>query len=169
MFGVLDNFPQTIHRITHLASLVSNRKLQQTLAETLQRLNKESAELEGITDPSTPQCIAGFEFGIAETDGFNYLDEEETRRVLKVIRKDPFKTMDFFCCLRYYRKHENMKTPLRFDYYLLRFIFREKSLDMQVFHERGSRHVSPDDLTDLVVKRINEASRKKTLRLVGVC
>jgi len=169
MLGVLDNFPQTIHRTTRLASLISNRKLQQTLTEALQRLNKESVNMERIADPSMPQCSASFEFGIAETDGFNYLDDEEVDRVLKVIHKDPFKTMDLFCCLRYHRKHEDKKTPLRFDYYLLRFIFEEKSLDMLVFHERGPRYVSPEDLTDLVVSRINVVSQKKTLRLVGAC
>jgi hypothetical protein len=169
MLGVLDNFPQTIHRMTCLASLISNRKLQQTLTEALQRLNKESVNMERIADPLMPQCSASFEFGIAETDGFNYLDDEEANRVLKMVQKNPFETMDFFCCLRYHRKHEDKPSPLRFDYYLLRFTFEEKTMDVLVFHERGPRHLSPEDLTDLVVSRINEVSQKKTLRLVGAC
>ena len=40
------------------------KRLQQKLAETLQRLSTETLTLESVTDPSIPQGTVSFEFGI---------------------------------------------------------------------------------------------------------
>jgi hypothetical protein len=164
MLGLYENFPKTIHKIASFATSISNKRLQQALIQTLQEINNKNFNLQEITNPSIPQCTAILEFGIAETNNFNYLDNEEANKVLKVIQKKPLQVMDFFCALRYYKTQNEEKTPLRFDYYMIRFIFNKDSMEIQIFHERGPRHVSPEDVANFVVNKINEAFSKKILK-----
>ena len=163
MLGFYQNFPESLHRITRFVASVSNKGLQQTLIQAFYQLGNEKLTIEEITDPSIPQCIVFFEIGIAEANGFNYLDSEEKSRVIKAIRKKPFEIMDFLCSIRYYRMQNEKKTPLRFDYYMLRFVFNKNSIEIRVFHERGPRHVSPEDIVSFLVRRI-EAFRRKVIR-----
>jgi hypothetical protein len=74
--------------------------------------------------------------------------------------------MDFFCAVRYYKGAA--KAPLKFDYYLLRFAFGKNSVEIQVFHERGPQHISPEDLVAFLVNEINETSARKILKRVEV-
>jgi hypothetical protein len=72
--------------------------------------------------------------------------------------------MDFFCAIRYYKGNAEKKTALKFDYYLLRTIFSKDTFEIQVFHERGPRYISPEDLTLLIFNKINEAAKRKVLK-----
>jgi hypothetical protein len=164
MLGLYENFPKTIHKTASFAASISNKRLQQALIQTLQKINNKNFNLQEITNPSIPQCTAILEFGIAETNNFNYLDNEETNKMLKVIQKKPLQVMDFFCALRYYKMQNEEKTPLRFDYYMIRFIFNEDLMEIQIFHERGPRHVSPEDVANFVANKINETFSKKILK-----
>ena len=85
-----------------------------------------------------------FEVGLAEAKSFNYLDEEEQKRALTSLRKAAFQTMDLFLAVRYYKGSVEQKKPLKFDYYLLRMVFGDGSVEVQVFHERGPRYISPE-------------------------
>jgi hypothetical protein len=71
--------------------------------------------------------------------------------------------MDFFCAIRYYKSKAEKRTPLRFDYYMVRMVFAKDEVAIQVFHERGPRYISPDDIVAFVVKAINKTSNKKIL------
>jgi len=133
------------------------------LIQTLQKINKKKFISEDVAIPSLFQCTVIFEFGIAEANSFNYLDEEETNKVLKAIRRKPLQIMDFFCAVRYYKIQNEKKTSLKFDYYMMRFIFNKDLMEIQVFHEKGPRYVSPEDITKFVADRINKASTKKVL------
>jgi hypothetical protein len=164
MLGLYENFPKTIHKTTSFTASISNKRLQQALIQTLQKINNKNFNLQEITNPSMPQCTAILEFGIAETNNFNYLDDEEANKVLKVIQKKPLQVMDFFCALRYYKMQNEEKTPLRFDYYMIRFIFNKDLMEIQIFHERGPRHVPPEDVANFVANKINEAFSKKILK-----
>ena len=79
MLGVYENFPENIQKIAFFTSSVSCKKLQQALTEILHRLNTETLRLEDLGNPSIPQCQVIFEFGIAETQTFNYLDDKELK------------------------------------------------------------------------------------------
>lgn len=164
MLGVYENFPKIIHQRARFTASVSCKKLQQTLIKMLHEINSETVNPQRVADPAVRQCTVIFEFGIAETNDFNYLDEEETKKVLRSIQKTPLQIMDFYCAIRYYRTRNEKKTPIRFDYYLIRFTFNKNSLETQVSHERGPRYTSPQDIIDLVENKINEKSSKKTLR-----
>jgi hypothetical protein len=164
MLGVYDNFPENIHLTESYTSLLSSRKLQQKLIQVLQEINSKTFSFGEIAHPFAPQCTIIFETGLAESRSFSYIDEEEKRRVLSAIRKEPFQTMDFFCAVRYYKRNGEKKAPLKFDYYLVRTVFGITAVEIQVFHERGPRYFSPEDIVTFLVNRINEASARKILK-----
>jgi len=164
MLGYYDNFPENIHKIASFSTSTSKKRLQQALIQVLCKINSETFTLEDVAHPSIPQCKVIFEFGIAEANSFNYLDSEEKSRVTKNIRKKPFQIMDFLCAMRYYKIQNEKKTPLKFDYYMLRFTFNKKLAEIQVFHERGPRHITPEDAVNFVANKINEAFSKKVLK-----
>jgi len=164
MLGFYNNFPQNIHRISRFTTSVSTKRLQQTLVQTLSEVNGKSFDLEDIIEPLTPRCTVIFEFGIAETDNFNYFDNTEADNALKTVQKKPLQIMDFYCSTRYYKTQNERKKPLRFDYYMLRFIFDKNTIEAQVFHERGPRHMAPEALVTFIVGKINERSSKKILK-----
>ena len=129
-------------------------------------MNSETFTLENVANPSVLQCTVICEFGIGETNNFNYLDAEEANRVLKIIRKKTFQVMDFFCAVRYYKTQNRRKRPLKFDYYIIRFTFNKNSIEIQVFHERGPRHLSPEDIADFVANKIDETFSQKALEVL---
>ena len=164
MLGFYDNFPVNIHRIESFTTSLSSRKLQQRLITAFHEINSRHFSFEEIAYPTVPGCTIIFEAGLAETKNFTFIDEEETKKVLNALSKASFHTMDFFCAVRYYKGAEENKTPLKFDYYLLRFVFGKNSVETQVFHERGPRYISPEDLVTFLVTKVNGASARRVLK-----
>jgi hypothetical protein len=166
MLGVYENFPANIHRIENFATSLPNGKLQQKLIQVLYELNKKTLSFDEIANPTVPECTIILEVGLADGKNFNYIDEEEKKRALNALKKTAFRTMDLFCAVRYYRGTADKRRPLRFDYYLLRAVFGENSVEVKVFHERGPRYISPEDLVTFFVNETNKASAKKILKEV---
>jgi hypothetical protein len=164
MLGFYNNFPRGVHKIVRFVTSISEKTLQKALVETFHKLNSGTFSLEEVATPSVPQCMVIFEFGVAEGDDFNYLDEEERSRLLKVIGKKPFSTMDFLCAIRYYKLRNETRTPLKFDYYMLRFSFNKKTAQMRVFHEKGLMYVSHKDLPYFIADKINAQFCRRVLR-----
>jgi len=167
MLGFYEGFPSTVHKIMHFGTPISNRILQQVLIESLHALSGQTFSLEMVTDPSIPECQAVFEFGIAEAEGFTYLDDEETSVASKAIRKKPMETMDLFCVVRYYKLGSQKRTSLRFDYRMIRFTFSKGLMDAYVFHEKGPGYTSPEDVINVIVNNVNEAASKKVLKQIS--
>lgn len=161
MLGFYENFPTNIHKIARFNISASKKSLQRVLAQTLYELNKENFSLADVAHPSVPQCTVIFEVGIAEANNFNYMDKKETSRMLKMIRKNPFQVMDFFCAIRYYKLQNKQKSPLKFDYYMLRFMFDTEATEVQVFHERGPRHISPQEIINFITEKLSEGFPQK--------
>jgi hypothetical protein len=166
MLGFYDNFPVNIHRIDNFSTTFSNKKLQQRLIQVLREINRRSFSFEEIAYPTVPECTIIFEAGLADAESFNYIDEEEAKKVLSALRKVPFQTMDFFCAVRYYKGTAEKKTPLKFDYYMMRTIFGKNAVEIQIFHERGPRYISPEDIVTFLVNTINETSPRKILKKI---
>jgi hypothetical protein len=164
MLGFYKNFPASVHKVVRFFISVSEKTLQKALVEAFYKLNNRTLNLEEVATPSVPQCTVIFEFGVAEDDDFNYLDDEERDRLLKVIRKKPFSIMDFLCVIRYYKIRNETRTALRFDYYMLRFAFNKKTAQMHVFHEKGLMYVSPKDLPWFIADRINAQFSRRMLK-----
>ena len=168
MLGLYENFPINIHRIEVFETFLSTSRLQRRLIQMFQDINRRKFSFEEITCPTVPDCTIIFEAGLAEFKSFNYIDEEETRKVFTALRKSHFQTMDFFCAVRYYKGTAKNKTPLKFDYYLIRIIFGKSSLEIRVFHERGPRYISPEDIVTFMANEINKSSSRKTLKRAPV-
>ncbi|MEM2465858.1 MAG: hypothetical protein QXZ47_00950 [Candidatus Bathyarchaeia archaeon] len=166
MLGFYKNFPINVQKVIHFTTAVSNKALQEALVRCLEKLNSENLHLQDVTDPSTYDCIVAFEFGIADSDTFNYLDSEEVQKVLGEIRRSSLQIMDFFCAIRYYREHDGKRSPLKFDYYMLRLIFNRGLVEALIFHERGPRHTPPEDIVNLIIERINKLYSRKVLKII---
>ena len=164
MLGLYDNFPVNIHRIDRFSTHLSSKKLQQRLIITLREINRRKFSFEEIAYPTVPDCTIIFEAGLAEATSFNYIDEEEAKKALRSVRKGSFRTMDFFCAVRYYKGSGEEKTPLKFDYYMLRTVFGKNTVEIRVFHERGPRYISPEDMVTFLVNMINGTSRRAILK-----
>lgn len=126
-------------------------------------MNGEILHLQEIAAPSLHDCTIGLEFGIADGDEFSFLDNQEKEKLVKAVEK-MFQVMDFLCAIRYYKMEEEKKVPLRFDYYLLRFVFGKNMVGLHVFHERGPMHVSPEELVEFIANKINNTFSRKVLK-----
>jgi hypothetical protein len=162
--GQYKNFPSNIHAVESFTSVLSSKKLQEKLIETLCAINQKEYTFEEVSIPTVPDGKVIFEFGLAEDENFNYIDRDEVKKALDLIVKGNFETLDFFCCMRYYEGKEENKRALKFDYCLLRTVFGKELFEIQVFHERGPRYLSPEDLIYFVFNEINKDSSKKILK-----
>ena len=166
MLGRYENFPEGIHRTESFTSSLSSKKLQQRLIQVLSEINRKTFSFEEIANPTVPECTIIFEVGLADAESFNYIDEEETKKALNALKKEPFHVMDFFCAVRYYKAKTEKKTPLKFDYYMIRFAFSKDTMEIRVFHERGPRYFSPEDIVTFLMNKVNEATGRKILKKV---
>ncbi len=164
MLGTYDSFPLNIHFIETFSSALSSKPLQQKLMQTIKAVNRQPFGFEEIAIPTIPNGEVIFEFGLAEEDGFNFIDEEETKKALDAIKNGHLQTLDFFCAIRYYKITAEKKIPLKFDYYMIRTSFAAKSVEFQVFHKQGPRYISPEDLACLITDKVNAYSSKKILK-----
>jgi hypothetical protein len=158
--GFYENFPTNIHRIDSFNSTLSSKQLQQKIVQVFYELNRREFSFEEVTNPTVPQGVVIFEFGLAESGDFNYIDEQELKKAQSFLSKERVLSMDFFCSIRYYKSDGEKKTPLKFDYYMLRTIFSKEALEIQVFHERGPRYISPEELTLFIFTKTNETSNR---------
>jgi hypothetical protein len=166
MLGFYQNFPQNVHQKMAFTHSALTKKLQQKLMEALFEFNNATFDFDQITCPTVPKCIINFEIGIAEENNFNFIDEEELHETVAFTNKTVLQMLDFFWAIRYHLNAEEKTKPLKFDYYLLRFSFFEKLMEIEVVHERGPRYISPEDLVDFLVKKLNRVYQKKNLKPV---
>jgi hypothetical protein len=164
--GFYEKFPSNIHRIDSFNSTISNKQLQQKLIQVFHKVNNGEFTFEEVANPTIPQGIIFFEFGIAETGDFNYIDNEKLEKIMKFLTKQLLRTMDFFCSIRYYKHTGENRTPLKFDYYMLRTVFSKDIFEIQVFHERGPRYISPEELTTFIYNKINGLSNNKNKKVL---
>ena len=167
LLGRYENFPQNIHGIALFQYQNSPKSLQQAILFTFHGLNNKKFDLSAVTPYTQQKCEVGFEFGMADGFDFVFLDQNELDLCLKSVEETEQKVWDFFLSVRYHLvKDGGKRVPLRFDYHVLRFVFRQEVLELQIRHERGTQHVPLDDLTDFLVKQINvELSQKGMLPL----
>ena len=162
--GLYENFPAQIHRVESFASSLPVKQLQQRLIQLFFEMNRKELSFEEVANPTIPGCKVIFEFGLAYAEGFNYIDDEEVKKASDLLEKEHLHTIDFFCVIRYYKGNGESKQPLKFDYYLFRTIYSNGSFEFQVFHERGPRYISPEDLTLIIFDQINKGLKKKVLK-----
>ena len=167
--GHFQNFPTNLHQIETFTTTLSTRRLQQMLLQVLQQANCKEFSFEEVTNPTIPSGRVIFEFGIAEDEGFNFIDEAEFRKATDFVAKTHVATMDFFCSIRYYKLEGEKKLPLKFDYFMFKFTFAGGTLEVSVFHERGPRYISPEELVAFIFNNVNHSSKhRKVLNRMSV-
>jgi hypothetical protein len=164
MLGIYDNFPQSIHYIEAFSSVLSIKQLQQKLVQALKAINRKPFSFEEVAIPTIPHGEVIFEFGLAEGDGFNFIDAEEAQRALDAIKKGRLSTLDFFCAIRYYRVEGEKRVALKFDYYMIKTNFAVGSIEFQFHHRQGPRYISPEDLASLIADKTNAVASKRVLK-----
>ncbi len=165
MLGHYSNFPVNTHFVQTFQTVLSRGKLQEKIVSALWDTNRQNFSFDDVGAPAVPDCTVVFEFGIADGEAFSYLDEAEANRLRSKVTDEPLKVMDWFCSVRYYKDRMEKRAPLRFDYYMFRLVFSEKGyVEIQVFHERGPRYISPEDLALFFEHSINLDAGKKILK-----
>ena len=86
--GFYENFPSQIHWIESFTSSLSSRQLQQKLIQVFYEINQKEFSFEEVTNPTIPDCKVIFEFGLADSEGFSYIDNEEEKKALDLIGKE---------------------------------------------------------------------------------
>jgi hypothetical protein len=169
LLGRYKNFPENVHTVASFGYQDSIKDIQKAILCAFHRLNNKVCDLDDITPFLTQKCKVGFEFGIAEDVGFNFLDQQEVDECLKFVEENELKKMDFFFVVRYHLiKEEGKRVPLRFDYHVLRFVFQGSGLEMRIRHEKGSQRLTPKDLTAFITKKINtELSQRQMSPLLS--
>jgi hypothetical protein len=168
LLGFYEDFPVFPHAKADFTCTASTKMLQKAIITTVYNLNSQEYDLSAIV-PTKISCKISFEFGIAEEANFNYLDSEEMERFKKSLtRKEMIFCIDFLCIVKYYVTNDHKQQPLKFDNYMLRFIFRKPLVQLRVFHEKGAQRLSMEELIEFLTKQVNVKLKKmgaKPLRL----
>ncbi len=163
--GYYENFPKNFHHVSLFQYQDSIRGLQYAILGRFHRLNREMFDLGAVSPYLKQNCLVGFEFGVADGFNFNFLDQNELTRCLNNIDENEVETLDFFLVVTYHiNKSECKQVPLKFDYNILRLVFQEENMEMQMRHEKGPQRVPLDDLTDFLIEQINDELSQKQLR-----
>lgn len=163
MLGRYENFPQTIHGIARFNFLSSTQQLQQTILKVAEQLNYEKYNIREFAPFLPSNCQVSFEFGMADDMTFNYLDKEELKRFQRRIETKPLRVMDVFSVIRYHTiSTKGKRTPLKFDYNMLRFTFSRKTMELLISHERGNRRISLEDFVTFLANKIDEKMKEET-------
>jgi hypothetical protein len=169
LLGFYQDFPEIPHAKATFTSGAPSKMLQKAIANVAGDLNTQEFALDTIAHATVGNCNIGFELGIAETTTFNYLTSEEINRFLKSLTKrENVLNVDLLCIVKYHLAAGEKRRPLKFDYYLLRFIFRKPEVQLRIFHERGTQRLSIEELVEFLAKQINvelEKMKAKPLRL----
>jgi hypothetical protein len=129
----------------------------------LQRLNKETLDMQTVTKTSQANCTVNFEFGVADADTFNFLDEEELQKIEKTLKQQSLPVLDIYCVARYHLTEAKGKgRPLKFDYGMLRFAFGRRNMELFVYHERGTQRIPLEDMAVFIRDQVNEQLAEKS-------
>jgi hypothetical protein len=170
LLGTYDDFPQIHHGMARFSYSVETIELQRVILNCLLELNENTDGL-ALPELARQNMRVEMEAGVADGLTFNFLNRDVLNQCLKVASESGFKTLDFFLVVRYYRIEASSKTPLKFDYYIMRFMFEEKEVEMLVHHERGTRRLAVKEFMAFQVHRINnelKATRKAPIKTTAL-
>ena len=146
MLGQYDEFPEGAARFAQFGHSGSVQALQTAIVRALHALNQQTIDLPTLTAASPPNCFVNFEFGIADSDAFCFIDQKEVVRFERMLRTQPIAILDVFCGARYHIKKDIGKTKsLQFDYSVLRFAFEGGVVDLFLHFIRGNQRIPRKD------------------------
>jgi len=147
LLGRYENFPTNIHGVARFTYPASTQTLQTAIVQVLHRLVKQTIDMKALTKASPLNCTVNFEFGVADADTFNFLDDEELKKLENALKEQALQILDILCVARYHVNEASGKLKsLKFDYNMLRFTFYRKNVELFVYHERGIQRIPLEDL-----------------------
>ena len=119
--------------------------------------------MQTVTNTSPANCTVNFEFGIADADTFNFLDDEELRKIQKTLKQQQaLPVLDVYYVARYHlTEADGKRRPLKFDYGMLRFAFGRKNMELFIYHERGTQRIPLEDMAHFIRNQVNEQLTEK--------
>jgi hypothetical protein len=170
MIGRYDRFPDIIQAKASLAYSFPAQKLVHIIVDALEEMNgiSEDAPSELASRKQSLQCK--YEIGVAEKVYFNYLDDEEYRRLKKQLSKSSVRVLDFLVCIFYRTLGKNGKdTALWSDWQYVRFFLKSLGqLEINVHHFKGTRKIPLDVLIQKLVAYLNGRAKKRRLAMLKV-
>jgi len=168
--GIYPSFPTLIHGHVILTYDVNVTVLQECVLQAVSKMNMEKIETTlSIADKSG--YFPGetrFEVRIAEGSSFRSLNPPMKRRIIEYLRaRGEFSTFDYSLTIRY-RIKDDMRHSLHCDKYVVRHLFFEGQMEIQLFHEKGIRRLNPDEVITMLVKRINDELEKRSERQLKI-
>jgi len=139
--GVYSSFPTLIHGDVILTHYVNLSVLQECVVQAIANMNVEKVETA---------------LSVADRSGY-FLGET------RFGTRGGFSTFDYSLTIRY-RIKDDMRHSLHCDKYLVRHLFFEDQMEIQLFHEKGIRRLNPDEVITMLVKRINDELGKRSER-----
>jgi len=164
LLGRYDDFPATIQRFARFTYESPTPTLQTVIVKTLHQLNKQTVDMKTFTPASPPNCFVNFEFGVADTDTFNFLDEEELQKIENTLNQQALPILDIFCATRYHiRDQTEKRKTLKADYNMLRFTFYQKNMELFIHNERGTQRIPLKDLILFLKSQIDQELAERRL------
>ena len=164
--GIYSSFPAIIHGDAILTYDVNVKVLQECIVQAISKIHMEKIETT-LSAADRSGYFPGetrFEVRIAEGSSFRSLNPSMKRRIIEHLKsRGEFSTFDYSLTIRY-RIKDDMRHSLHCDKYLVRHLFFEDQMEIQLFHEKGIRRLNPDEVITMLVKRINEELGRRNER-----
>jgi len=168
--GVYPSFPTLIHGDVILTHDVNLSVLQECVVQAIVNMNVEKVET-ALSVADRSGYFLGetrFEVRIAEGLSSRSLNLRMKKRIIEYLRaRGGFSTFDYSLTIRY-RIKDDMRHSLHCDKYLVRHLFFEDQMEIQLFHEKGIRRLNPDEVITMLVKRINDELGKRSERQLKI-
>lgn len=151
--GTYIAFPKRYHYAQRIMLREPPVIVQRALLNTLHKLNGQKTKNDLFSSFVGSDVEVILEIGVANGFSFDYLNMETLTTLLKAADERGFRILDFICIVRYYRFRDNKRVPLRFDFFLLRFLFNGRGeLKVKVFHERGLQRIPAEYLVKFLLR-----------------
>jgi hypothetical protein len=146
-------------------------KIQQATIMGLKELNnyREPYPLSISGKSGTYMGTLGFEIGIADDIYFNYLDDETVQNLYKLLNpKRNYRLLDFLIIVTYHYTQQKKSIALNFDHFHFRLIFNKRKIECRVFHNKGIRRMSINELINRIYDRIRKSMIQSSLGILTV-
>lgn len=173
VFGTFTNFPSIIHGLAKISHRNTIYKMQKATIQTLYDLNGYTEDqILSRSNYSNKQesCLLKrvFEIGVANGIFFEYLTEENVKKLMSVIGSEKKYSLDFLVIITYHYFQKNKKIPLRFDHNLLRFMFYKENIDLLLFNSKGIRRMSLEAFLNNITSKMCLTSKNLGLKSIKI-
>jgi hypothetical protein len=164
--GIFTNFPSIVHGWAEAFHNNQQHEVQKATIRALQELNnhREPYRINVSSESRTYKGILGFEVGVGEGVFFTYLDDETVQRLYNSSSsRIHYHHLDFLIIVTYHYYKHNKTIALNFDHFQLRLIFNKQKIEAQLFHNKGTRRVSLDEILNRIFDEISKRLLKSAL------